>query len=120
MNSLRHRIPKIRRVQKPALTVEQIRALLAAVASTRYAPIYAVMAILGLRIGEALALRRIDFTSDFTEVKINQAIGYLSNEIGTPKSAEAMRHLPVPPRLAACLRAQWEYVKVLRDDPTPD
>ena len=113
-------IPKIRRVQKPALTVEQIRALLAAVEDTRYAPIYAIMAILGLRIGEALALRRIDFNSDFTEVKINQAIGYLSNEIGTPKSEEAMRHLPLPPRLSKFLRAQWEHVKVLRDDPTPD
>ncbi len=53
------------------------------------------MAILGLRIGEALALRRIDCNSDFTEVKINQAIGYLSNEIGTPKSEEAMRHLGI-------------------------
>ena len=29
-----------------------------------------------------------------------------------------MRHLPVPPRLAACLHAQWEQVKMLRDDPT--
>jgi integrase len=49
-------VPRIRRVQKPTLTIKQIRALLIVVAGTRYVLIYEVMVVLGLRIGEALAL----------------------------------------------------------------
>lgn len=111
-------IPKIRRVQKEGLSAAQIRALLEAVEPTRHAVAYHTMIALGLRIGEVLGLRRIDFNADFSEVTIQQAIDYLSNTMGTPKSDNAVRRLPVPPRLSERLKAQWERIQELQHDPT--
>lgn len=110
-------VPKIRRAQKEALTIAQVRALFAVVEGTRHEVAFHVMALLGLRIGETLALRRIDFNADFSEVTIRQAIDYHSNDMGTPKSDSAARQLPIPPRLAERLSAQWRYVQERRQDP---
>lgn len=111
-------VPKVDRSPRPALMPAQVRALLAAVDGHPHAIVYHLMATLGLRLGEALALRRIDFNDDFTEVTIAQAIDYHELTMGTPKR-ESKRRLPVPPVLAARCAAQWALVKAQQDDPTP-
>lgn len=110
--------PKVRRTQKPALTPTQMRTVLTIADETRYATIYALMATFGLRVGEALAVQRTDFNQDFSEVTIRRAISYRDNTMGTTKN-DAELILPVPPRLQAMCRAQWERVKQLAADEAP-
>jgi integrase len=104
-------VPKIKRAARPALTIEQVRQLLAVVdssdAGARLAPAFHLMATLGLRIGEALGVRREDFSPDFDVLSIAQQISYHSVEQVAPKSDASARTLPVPPRLAARLHAHW-------------
>lgn len=98
--------PKVKRAQKAPLTVKQVRTLLDTVAGHPTAAIFHTMATLGTRLGETLALRRIDFNTDFTEVKIAEQISYHSRKRAKPKD-ESVRLLPVPPRLSARLKALW-------------
>jgi integrase len=104
-------VPKVKRAARPALTIPQVRALLAVVdsadAGARLAPAFHLMATLGLRIGEALGVRREDFSADFDTLTIAQQIDYHSNMAADPKSEASGRTLPVPPRLAAKMARQW-------------
>lgn len=102
-------LPKIARAQKPALTAQQVRTILSVIGDHPYGLAFHFMATLGLRLGEALALRRSDFTEDWREVKINTAISYQTLEIGSPKR-ESVRPLPVPTRLAKRAADQWTKV----------
>jgi integrase len=105
-------VPKIKRAARPALTIEQIRQLLAVVdssdAGARLTPAFHLMVTLGLRIGEALGVRCSDFSANFDTLTINQQISFHSVEQVAPKSEASARTLPVPPRLAARLRRHWE------------
>jgi integrase len=111
-------LPRIERSEKPALTSAQVRALLLIVESHPYAIVFHLMATLGLRLGEALALRRTDFNADFSEVTIAQAIDYHELTMDAPKQ-RSKRPLPIPPRLAKRCAAQWALVKAQAADPTP-
>jgi integrase len=102
-------LPEIVRSQKPALTIEQVRRLLDLVDAHPYAVAFHLMAELGLRLGEALAVRRSDFNQDFTEITIQTAISYHTHAKSTPKR-ESIRRLPVPPHLSARCRTQWSVV----------
>lgn len=106
--------PKIKRPKKEAPTPEQVRRLLSTVEAHPTATVYHVMATLGTRLGETLALRRTDCNADFSEITIATAINYQTNKHSTPKD-DSGRKLPVPPALQARLRAQWERVKPERD-----
>lgn len=107
-------VPKVKRVKKPALTTIQVRAFLDSIEGYRLATAYHVMATLGTRLGETLGLRRIDFNGDFSQVTINQQISYHTREAVAPKQ-DSVRPLPVPPRVAAQLRAHWLTVSPLAD-----
>jgi integrase len=78
-----------------------------AAAGARLGPAFHLMATLGLRIGEALGVRREDFSVDFDTLTISQQISYHSGEAAAPKSDASARTLPVPPRLAARLAEHW-------------
>lgn len=110
--------PSINRTPKEAPTTAHVRALLATVDGHPHSLAYHIMSTLGTRLGETLALRRIDFSQDFSEVKIDTAINYHTLAIADPKRG-SKRPLPVPPHLQAYVKAQWEHVKSLRLD-TPD
>lgn len=112
-------MPDIVRSEKPSLTIAHVQALLTAVEGHPHAVAYHLMAFLGLRLGEALAVRRTDFNTDFSEVYITQAVDYHTHEMGTPKR-ESKRRLPVPTRLAALCRAQWGWVREGQHDSAPD
>lgn len=102
-------VPKVRKAEREPLTPEQVQALAQAIEGHSYAVAYHLMFTLGLRLGEALAVRRTDFNADFTEVHIQQAADYHTHEMSAPKRG-SKRRLPVPPRLAERCRAQWERV----------
>ena len=106
--------PRVKKEEKPALTVEQVRALFAVVESHPTAPIWHVMATLGTRLGETLALRRIDFNDDFSQVWVMTQISYHSLERTAPKYG-SKRPLPVPPRLRERLVKQWGLVSDVVD-----
>lgn len=107
-------VPKVVRAKKAALSAGQVRTFLATIEGYRLAPAYHVMATLGTRLGETLGLRRIDFNQDFSQVTINQQISYHTREAVAPKQ-DSIRPLPVPPHLAARLRAQWSTVSPTAD-----
>jgi integrase len=111
--------PKVRRQQKPALTVAHVQSLFHIIEGHPTATTFHVMATLGTRLGETLALRRIDFNADFSEVKIATQISYHTHERVAPKD-DSMRPLPVPPRLQARLQAQWGLVCAQQEDAPPD
>ncbi len=104
-------VPKVKRAARPALTVEQVRQLLAVVdsadAGARLAPAFHLMATLGLRLGEALGVRCGDFSANFDTLTIRQQISYHSSEAVSPKSEASARVLPIPPRLQARLASHW-------------
>lgn len=112
-------MPEIERTEKPALTVAQVRAVFDVVEGHPHDLAYHFMAFLGLRLGEALAVRRTDFNADFTEVYIVQAVDYHTHEMDTPKRG-SKRRLPVPPRLSARCKARWGTVRQTQHDPAPN
>jgi len=107
--------PKIERKRKSALTIEQIKILLATVDNHPHALAYHLMAFLGLRLGEALAVKVTDFTNDFTELTINEALNYHTNAAHAPKRG-SVRVLPVPPRLRQRIQQQWHLLKAQQED----
>lgn len=112
-------LPEINRAKKPAPTLEQIHRLLVAVESHNAAIVFHLMITLGLRIGEALAVRRADFNVDFSELTINQALNYHTAKAGAPKR-DSIRLLAVPPRLQARCAAHWANVLRQQADSAPD
>jgi len=102
-------IPKIVRIQKDAMPVAAMQRFLHSIEGHRNATAFHIMATLGTRLGETLGLRRIDCNADFTVIRIEQQIDYHTVTATDPKHG-SKRPLPVPPRLAARLAAQWESV----------
>lgn len=107
--------PKIRRAERAALETADVRRLLETVGGARHGAALWLMALLGVRVGEALALRRQDCSADFSEVTINEALDFRTGQAGTPKNGRS-RALPVPPHVAAQLAAQWAHTKALMHD----
>lgn len=112
-------LPEIKRTKKPAPTLERIRQLLIVIDAHPTAIVFHLMITLGLRIGEALAVRRQDFTGDFSELKINQALNYHTAKAGAPKR-DSDRLLAVPPRLQARCALHWANVLRQQADSAPD
>lgn len=98
-------IEKIFNTPKPFLTVEQMRQLIAE-ADEKYKPIYGFLCETGLRIGEAMAVRREDFSQEkgYNILTVSRS-RYRKNE-QTPKTEAAQRKLAVSMRLMALLPKQ--------------
>ena len=103
-------VPKVRKAEREPLTPEQVQALAQAIEGHSYAVAYHLMFTLGLRLGEALAVRRTDFNADFTEVHIQQAADYHTHEMSA-LSAGASAGCPCRrawPNAAAPNGSAWE------------
>jgi integrase len=111
--------PKVKKQEKPSLTIEQVRGLYGVVVGHPTEVLWHVMGTLGTRLGETLALRRSDFNADFSEVEIKTQISYHSLKRTAPKD-DSVRKLAVPGRLQAMLAAQWELVCRQGEDSAPD
>jgi integrase len=112
-------LPEIDREQKIPLTVDEVRRLATIVEGHATAILFHLMFTLGLRIGEALAIRRTDFNADFSELKINQALDYHTAQAGAPKR-KSRRLIAVPTRLQVRCKAHWERVLSIQEDSAPD
>lgn len=111
-------LPEIKRTKKPAPTLERVRRLLTVIDPHPTAIVFHLMITLGLRLGEALGVRRADFNADFSELKINQALNYHTSKAGAPKR-DSERLLAVPTHLQARCKAHWAAV-VRQQEDAPD
>lgn len=93
-----------RAVEKPTLTDEDRAALERVCATELHGDFLAVLYYLGLRIGEAAALKWSDFDLDARIVHIQRKLDYHDGaSIGAPKTAKSDRLLPIPKPLHAIL-----------------
>ena len=100
-------IKKHRSEHKNALTVDEQELFCAAIAGTEYELFCLFLLATGLRIGEALALRRADFDFEKHTVTVNKNVVYIKGkriEQDTPKSEAGNRTVPVPVNLSERIR----------------
>lgn len=98
--------PKAGPPQTGFLSVEESSALLDAARGTRLHALVAVALAIGLRRGEALALRWSDIDLDAATVSVSRTLGRVGTQLqlSTPKSGKS-RLLPLPQPLLPILRA---------------
>jgi integrase len=88
--------PKLEKMEKPALTEQQL-ALLFPNLPPRYKAFYVTLALTGIRTGEALGLKWADIDFASRELHIRRKI-YRGKE-DTPKTAASKRSRPISPEL---------------------
>lgn len=114
-------LPRYRRKPIAPLDDMQVRALLTVARDHRLASLWACYALLGLRRGEGLGLRWSSFDRARRTITIDQQVQRVGGGailIGTPKTEESTRELPIPTRLYAWLCERWDDAqaeRVLRD-----
>ena len=86
---------------RPTVTEAEVTTMLAN-APPRYAPFFALLAGTGLRIGEALALTRNDFSPDCSVLSVKRSIWHGHEQ--EPKTPAAIRAIDIPEPLAVMLR----------------
>ena len=103
--------PKVRSKEKTALSPDEMQLLLNRLDSMELCghvmAVY-LMLCLGLRCGEACALKDCDIDSRYA--RITSTLRDADNSIGPPKSDSGNRVLPVTPRLAAKV-AEWRAMR---------
>ena len=103
--------PKGSRAERSALSPDELSLLLNRIDElplNGYAVAVYLMACLGLRCGEACALRDDELTGGFAHV--TSTLRGADNTIGPPKSKAGNRLLPVPPRLGSKVE-EWRVLK---------
>ncbi|HXG66853.1 MAG TPA: site-specific integrase [Blastocatellia bacterium] len=97
--------PEARRAEKPALSAAEIRKVIAA-AEAKYRPLFLCLAVTGMRIGEALALRWQDV--DFARGRLTVKHTLWRRQLLEPKTEGSKRSLHLPGPLLEVLRAQYQ------------
>ena len=93
-------MPIVQKEKQPRPTiVESEVAQILATAKPRYAPLFALLAGTGLRIGEALALKRSDLSADCRLLFVKRSIWHGQEQ--EPKTPAAIRVIDIPEALAA-------------------
>jgi integrase len=87
---------------RPTVTQADLGAILPGV-KTRYAVLFTLLAGTGLRIGEALAVRRTDFGPDCRVLHVRRSIWRGREQ--EPKTPNAIRVVDIPETLACVLRS---------------
>jgi integrase len=87
--------------RRPTLTADEVASIISA-SKPRFKPLFALLAGTGLRIGEALALKRTDLSENCTTLRVQHSMW--SGQEQTPKTANAVRTVDIPEPLAAMLR----------------
>ena len=88
-------------------TADELRTFLAHVADDRLAPLWTLLAMTGVRRGEALGLRWKDVDLDAGRISIRQtliAVGY-DVQVGQPKTKRGRRSVALDPGTVATLRS---------------
>lgn len=102
--------PKAPRTEQTPFTLAQSRAILKAVKGHRLEVLYHIALLLGLRKGEVLGLRWVDFNEAAATIKVTQQIQTVDGETRpeTPKSETSRRTLPLPPLVIELLQTHWQ------------
>lgn len=103
--------PKVKSKEKSALSPDEMQLLLNRLDSmdtTGYVMAVYLMLCLGLRCGEACALKDSEIDSRYA--RVTSTMREADNTPGPPKSESGNRVLPVPPRLAAKVE-EWREVR---------
>jgi integrase len=88
--------PKQKRNEKVVLTADQVNHLLETVRGDKYECVFALCALVGLRIGECLALRFDDLDLDTGTIKVSRTLH--NGECSSPKTPSSRRTLTLPQR----------------------
>jgi integrase len=99
--------PKVTATEAAYLTPQQVRMLLAAATTTRYASVFALLANTGLRRGEALALRWADVDFEKEVLRVRGTLARVDGQlmVTEPKTAKSRRTIRLSPAAARILRA---------------
>ena len=99
--------PRYHRAEVRPMTPEQARAFLDAAHGQRLEALYAVALALGLRQGEALALRWVDLDLDAGFVTVRAGLQRVAGRLVLvePKTPKSRRTIAAPPIVVAALRA---------------
>ncbi|MDI6712694.1 MAG: site-specific integrase [Anaerosomatales bacterium] len=100
--------PKVPRHEARFLTLEETRAVLEAAKDSRYYPVFALIAALGLRRGEALGLKWEDVDLEARVLRVRRTLSEVDGELvlTEPKTAKARRTLALSDGLVALLKEQ--------------
>ena len=103
------RLVKLREME--IWTPEQIRDFLEGIPAERLYPMWLTFATTGMRRGEVLGLRWVDFHENRLEIR--QTLVPLEHKVvvSGPKTAASRRTVPLDPRTAAVLKA-WRKAQV--------
>jgi integrase len=91
------RRPRVTSKEAAHLTPEQLRDLLRAAGGTRYAPMFALLVLTGLRRGEALALQWSDVDLGKGTLRVRGTLSRIDGHlvVTEPKTAKSKRSLPI-------------------------
>jgi integrase len=106
--------PKVPRSNRTALSVDESRALLAAIRGHRLALLYEVALLYGPRKGELLGLRWSDVDLEGMRFHITgqvQTIGGETKRHDRTKTEDSRRTLPLTPYLESRFREQWAMLQ---------
>ncbi|BCJ30535.1 tyrosine-type recombinase/integrase [Actinocatenispora sera] len=119
------RVPAPPKQERQPLTVEQVKALLRHTRDYRLYALFVVLALLGLRRSEALALRwdDVDLTNGVLRVSASLQRTVAGLERLPTKTRRSVRTVPLPALVLRALRDHWYQTLVERidlDDRHPD
>jgi integrase len=100
--------PRVQRVEIEPLTPEEAGALLAQAATDRLSPLWLLVTALGLRRGEALALRWEDVDLDRGHLQVRATLQRVGGELvraEMPKTKSSRRALPLPALVVTALQS---------------
>ena len=102
------RAPSVPTGERRILTPDEARRFLATVAGDRFEGVFVLALALGLRRGEVLGLRWVDFDAELATLRVEQAIQRAGGQLVVvePKTPRSRRLLPVPRLAAAALERQ--------------
>jgi integrase len=91
--------PNFERVEKPTLNAEQIRKVLSHLPTEQERLFALLLGVTGMRMGEALALRWMDFNATKSELSINHTL--FRQKLKQPKTECSKNTIRLDPRIAA-------------------
>jgi integrase len=93
--------PEKLKVEKPTLNSSQIRKVLALLPDEQERLLVLLLAVTGMRVGECLALRWMDFNAQACELSINHTL--YRGKLKEPKTKDSKAKLKLAPQIAALL-----------------
>jgi integrase len=99
-------MPETVRVEKPTLNAASIRRILAAIPDEQERLFTLLIAVTGMRVGEALALRWTDFDVERCEIQVNHTL--YRNRLKRPKTDSSRRPFHLIPAVARLLSLHKE------------